>query len=41
MKRWVVILLIALGVVVLLSPGLVGRLAEQNLSDSLGWMQQG
>jgi len=40
MKRWVVILLIALGVVVLLSPGLVGRLAEQNLSDSLGWMQQ-
>jgi len=40
MKRWVVILLITLGVLVLLSPGLVGRLAEQNLGDSLGWMQQ-
>ncbi|MDH4108741.1 MAG: YdgA family protein [Gammaproteobacteria bacterium] len=40
MKRWVVILLIALAVVLLLSPGIVGRMAERNLSDSLSWMQQ-
>lgn len=37
MKRWVVILLVLLAVIVLVSPGIVGRLAEQNLQTSIDW----
>jgi len=39
MKRWVVALLVLLAVVVLLSPGIVGKLAEQNLKDSISWAE--
>jgi uncharacterized protein YdgA (DUF945 family) len=37
MKRWVVVLLVLLAVVLLVSPGIVGQLAERNLKDSIGW----
>lgn len=40
MKRWIVILLITLAVILLLSPGVVGRLAERNLDENLGWIEQ-
>ena len=39
MKRWVVALLVLLAVVVLLSPGIVGQLAERNLKDSISWAE--
>ena len=39
MKRWVVVLLLALAVIVLVSPGIVGRLAEKNLKESLHWAE--
>ncbi|MEX2126418.1 MAG: DUF945 family protein [Woeseia sp.] len=39
MKRWVVVLLVALAVIVLVSPGIVGRLAEQSLKNSISWAQ--
>jgi uncharacterized protein YdgA (DUF945 family) len=39
MKRWVVVLLILLAVVVLVSPGIVGHLAEQNLKNSIRWAE--
>lgn len=35
MKRWIVVLLVALAIVVLISPGLIGRLAERNLDEGL------
>jgi hypothetical protein len=35
-KRWLVLLLVGLAVVVLLSPGLIGRLAEKNIDRNLG-----
>ena len=34
-KRWVVILLVALAMLVLLSPGIIGRMAEQGLEDNI------
>jgi uncharacterized protein YdgA (DUF945 family) len=37
MKRWVVALLVLLAVIVLVSPGIVGQLAERNLKDSIRW----
>jgi uncharacterized protein YdgA (DUF945 family) len=37
MKRWVVVLLVVLAAIVLVSPGIVGRLAERNLESSLEW----
>ena len=40
MKRWVVGLLVLLAVVVLVSPGIVGRLAERNLESNLEWAAQ-
>jgi len=39
MKRWVVVLLLLLAVVILVSPGLVGHLAEQNLKNSISWAE--
>ena len=35
MKKGVVILLLALALVVLVSPGLIGRIAERSLDESL------
>jgi uncharacterized protein YdgA (DUF945 family) len=37
MKRWVVVLLVVLAAIVLVSPGIVGRLAERNLESNLEW----
>jgi uncharacterized protein YdgA (DUF945 family) len=37
MKRWIVAALVALAVIVLVSPGIVGRMAERNLKDSIEW----
>jgi len=39
MKRWLVVLLITLAVVVLISPGIVGRMAEQNIENSIAWAE--
>ena len=39
MKRWVVVLLVLLALVILVSPGIVGHLAEQNLKNSLSWAE--
>jgi len=39
MKRWVVFGLIALAVIVLVSPGIVGKLAERNLRNSISWAE--
>jgi uncharacterized protein YdgA (DUF945 family) len=39
MKRWVVGLLVLLAVVILVSPGIVGHLAEQNLKNSISWAE--
>lgn len=39
MKRWLVVLLVVLALIVLISPGIVGRLAEQNLKGSIGWAE--
>jgi uncharacterized protein YdgA (DUF945 family) len=41
MKRWVVFLLVLLALIVLVSPGVVGRLAEQSLKDSVSWAERG
>jgi uncharacterized protein YdgA (DUF945 family) len=37
MKRWVVVLLVVLAAVILVSPGIVGHLAERNLESNLEW----
>ena len=37
MKRWIVVLLVVLAVVVLVSPGIIGHLAERNLEQNLVW----
>lgn len=37
MKKGIVALLIVLAVIVLVSPGIVGRLAEQSMGDNLNW----
>ena len=39
MKRWLVVLLVVLAVVVLVSPGIVGRMAEKNLEENLKWAE--
>ncbi len=38
MRRWLVIIIAIAVLVVLLSPGAVGRIAEATLSDNLGWI---
>ncbi len=35
MKRWVVVLLVGLAVLVLLSPGIIGRMTERSIEDSI------
>ncbi len=37
MKRWLVVLLVLLAVVILVSPGIVGRIAEKNLEENIEW----
>ena len=37
MKKGIVILLLALAVIVLISPGIVGRLAERSMDENLDW----
>ena len=39
MKRWVVVLLVLLAVVLLVSPGIVGQLAERSLKHSISWAE--
>ena len=39
MKRWLVVLLVLLAVLVLIMPGIVGRLAEQNIADNIEWAE--
>ena len=40
MKRWPVIALLGVAMLVFLSPGIVGRLAEKNLDDNLAWLEE-
>lgn len=40
MKRWPIIALLSIAVLVFLSPGIVGRLAEKNLDDNLTWLEE-
>lgn len=37
MNRWVVISLVVLAVVVLISPGIVGRMAERSIEENVSW----
>jgi uncharacterized protein YdgA (DUF945 family) len=39
MKRWVVVALVLLAALILVSPGIVGHLAERNLQDSIRWAE--
>lgn len=39
MKRWIVFGLITLAVIVMVSPGIVGKLAERNLRNSISWAE--
>ncbi len=39
MKRWLVALLVLLALVVLVSPGIIGKLAEQNMEESIQWAE--
>lgn len=41
MKRWIVALLVLLAVIVLVSPGIVGQLAEQNLREGIRRAESG
>ena len=39
MKRWLVALLVLLALVVLVSPGIVGRMAEDNINREIDWVE--
>ena len=39
MKRWLVVLLVLLALLVLVTPGIVGRLAEQNIEQNIEWAE--
>jgi len=39
MKRWLVILLVLLALIILVSPGIVGRLAEKNIAQNIEWAE--
>lgn len=39
MKRWLVISLVVLALVILVSPGIIGRLAEQNMEENIEWAE--
>jgi uncharacterized protein YdgA (DUF945 family) len=38
-KRWLVVLLVLLAVIILVSPGIVGRIAEKNLEENIEWAE--
>lgn len=40
MKRSVVVLLVSLALIILVSPGIVGRLAERNIEESMDWVER-
>lgn len=40
MKRWIIILLLVLAVIVLVSPGIVGRLAEKSIESNVAWIDE-
>lgn len=40
MKRWLVVLLVLLAVLILVSPGIVGRLAERNIEQNIEWAEE-
>ncbi|MDH5215725.1 MAG: YdgA family protein, partial [Gammaproteobacteria bacterium] len=40
MKRSIVILLVVLALIILISPGIVGRLAEKNLAQEIEWAKK-
>lgn len=39
MKRWLVVLLVLLALVILISPGIIGRMAEKNLEQNIEWAE--
>jgi uncharacterized protein YdgA (DUF945 family) len=39
MKRWLVVVLVLLALLVLLAPGIVGRMAEQNIAQNIEWAE--
>ena len=39
MKRWLVVLLVLLALIILVSPGIVGRIAEKNLEENIEWAE--
>lgn len=39
MKRWLVALLVILALVILISPGIVGRMAEENMNQEIDWVE--
>ena len=39
MKRWIVVLFVAAALVILISPGIVGHLAERNLQQNINWAE--
>ena len=39
MKRWLVVVLVVLALLVLLAPGIVGRMAENNIADNIEWAE--
>ena len=40
MKRWPLVVLISVAVIIVLSPGIVGHLAEENLDENLSWLAE-
>ena len=39
MKKWLVAVLVILALLVLIAPGIVGRLAEQNIEENIDWAE--
>ncbi|MDH3441404.1 MAG: DUF945 family protein, partial [Gammaproteobacteria bacterium] len=39
MKKWLVAVLVVLALLVLVAPGIVGRLAEQNIEENIDWAE--
>lgn len=40
MKRWIVVVLVLLALVVLVSPGLIGHLAEKSIEENIDWAER-
>ena len=39
MKKWLVAVLVIVALLVLIAPGIVGRLAEQNIEENIDWAE--